>query len=487
MRIHSRLVSVAALITAGFCAHPARAQEIAQPPIDRIKLRLFRDGNGGAIQVIQGGGPPDVRQREAEAEARQKIGLFAALRADNIDAAGAAKIGFRVEAADWEFDDLIFGRQTTAAAVRGRLVATLQQKLADFAALCELSEAQRVKLEVAGRGDIQRLFDRIEDLRTECSRSQEDAIRAMASRGAELQSSIGSQLFGDSSLLAKLVRRMLSDEQIANWDALCELERMGGKLSLRTRGTEVVTEVLLTASRANDRNVAGLAGMSGLVVLGLCATRVTDAGLAELRGLQKLESLDLSSTRVTGEGLLLLAELSRLRTLDLSGSRLTDDGLEHVARFTGLVSLQIDQTRITDAGLAHLSELRELQRLNLAWTRVTDAGLVNMRLKEFRRLKELDLNGTAITDAGVAELRGLVTLESLSLSGTRITDAALADVAHLNDLKQLFLGRTEITDAGLRQLAKLTSLKQLYVSGTGVTEEGIAELQRGLPEVEVRR
>lgn len=76
---------------------------------------------------------------------------------------------------------------------------------------------QKKKLEVAGRGDMKRLFDRFEELRKRVRRSpipfnmNDPGYRELQS----LEKACKADLFGDDSMLAKTLKRILTPEQVA--------------------------------------------------------------------------------------------------------------------------------------------------------------------------------------------------------------------------------------------------------------------------------
>ncbi len=123
--------------------------------------------------------------------------------------------------------------------------------------------------------------------------------------------------------------------------------------------------------------------------------------------------------------------------------------------------VNLSETGARDDDLASLERLNGLERLNLANTEITDKGLVH--LEGLRDLKALDLNGTHVTGAGLEHLRSLTELEYLYLQGTRVGDE---DLPALEGFKHLRL---------------------LDVAGTDVTPKAAAEINRHLPDVEVRQ
>jgi hypothetical protein len=103
-------------------------------------------------------------------------------------------------------------------------------------------------------------------------------------------------------------------------------------------------------------------------------------------------------------------------------------------------------------------------------------------------LKSVRLGPTPrITDSGFAHLEGLTQLESLDLSTRGITDAALVHVKPMSQLRILLLPMSpSVGDDGLVHLRGLKQLKNLNVRGTAITIEAVAELQKVLPDCEIR-
>lgn len=154
--------------------------------------------------------------------------------------------------------------------------------------------------------------------------------------------------------------------------------------------------------------------------------------------------------------------------------------------FVNVVRVELfGNTQVTDGDLVHLQELEKLETLNLSITQVTDAGLVH--LEGLNQLRELNLSDTQVTDAELFHLQGLDQLERLYLSITPVTDAGLVHLRGLNQLRDLVLSDTQVTDNGLFQLQGLKKLKYLSLEHSHVTDKGCQELQKALPNLEIRR
>lgn len=138
------------------------------------------------------------------------------------------------EMAESEFDRFLFGNRSSAAAARARFENILTKKLAALHRTCGLSDGLRSKLELAGRGDLKRFFDRIDGLRTEVCNPDSDTSdgqfvwNKLTMRKCEwLQRKLSADLFGYGSLFDKTLRNTLSPEQLvrykrwelSNWNA----------------------------------------------------------------------------------------------------------------------------------------------------------------------------------------------------------------------------------------------------------------------------
>jgi hypothetical protein len=122
-------------------------------------------------------------------------------------------------------DELVYGSGSSATDARCRLEQRFRQTLEQIDRICELTEAQKLKLELAGRGDIKRFFDRAERLRAECNRSEEIAdLEEFRTWSAELKGETMSLWRSASvgplearSLVAKCMKSSLTAEQLAKY------------------------------------------------------------------------------------------------------------------------------------------------------------------------------------------------------------------------------------------------------------------------------
>jgi internalin A len=134
--------------------------------------------------------------------------------------------------------------------------------------------------------------------------------------------------------------------------------------------------------------------------------------------------------------------------------------------------------------MKELANLKKLRRIDLINTKLTDAALPTVA--GFTELTWLTLDGTTVTDAGVKQLAPLKNLHTLGLGHTKVTDAGLLHVLVFTKLNTLYLAGTAITDKGVRQLAELKELRSLDLTDTKVTEKGAEELQKLMPNCQIR-
>ena len=112
--------------------------------------------------------------------------------------------------------------------------------------------------------------------------------------------------------------------------------------------------------------------------------------------------------------------------VDLRGSPVTDKELVHLKRLTKLQDLNLSSTKVTAAGLVHLAGMN-LKSLTLPKEATTDLGL-KYYLAAVERPSTLSLGKWKITDAGLVHLKGLTKLQELDLHNTKITNAGIADL-----------------------------------------------------------
>jgi hypothetical protein len=115
---------------------------------------------------------------------------------------------------DDQFDQWVFGGPRNSRAGRNKLDSLLTLQIDDVARNFTLTEDQKKKLLLAGRGDIKRFLELVEEKRRKFDRVKQDQnkIGEIYQELLPLQMALNSGLFGAGSLYAKTVRRVLSEE-----------------------------------------------------------------------------------------------------------------------------------------------------------------------------------------------------------------------------------------------------------------------------------
>ena len=116
---------------------------------------------------------------------------------------------------DDQFDQWVFGGPRNSRAGRNKLDSLLTLQVDDVARMCTLSEAQKKKLLLAGRGDIKRFFDKVEEKRKKFAKVKNDQTKfnEVYQELVPLQAVLNSGLFGDGSIYSKTIRRVLSERK----------------------------------------------------------------------------------------------------------------------------------------------------------------------------------------------------------------------------------------------------------------------------------
>jgi hypothetical protein len=124
---------------------------------------------------------------------------------------------FNVGGAD-QVDQMLYGRFGGAGVARNQLDSALALRIDDVTRICGVTEAQKKKLQLAGRGDIKRFFDRVEETKRKFQTTQNNQFNNIWQEIQPLQTELSSGLFGEDSLFAKTVKRTLSEEQAIKFE-----------------------------------------------------------------------------------------------------------------------------------------------------------------------------------------------------------------------------------------------------------------------------
>ncbi|MFO0890155.1 MAG: hypothetical protein U0790_13575 [Isosphaeraceae bacterium] len=186
------------------------------------------------LQLLHRGADPDGRSREQSAGVdlvRFRLLRMQSLRWEEDAKRGIVEPVSRQDPAPREegaaprepmipvedsFEDWAFDGMAGAAKFRQQLEKLLDRKLAEVKQVFHLSEAQERKLRLAGKGDVQRVLDLIEQTRREFERSRSNPDRLVELRRnlrlIELRVSDG--LFEMDSLLTKTLRKLYDGKQL---------------------------------------------------------------------------------------------------------------------------------------------------------------------------------------------------------------------------------------------------------------------------------
>ena len=142
------------------------------------------------------------------------------------EAAAAMQVQANFEVGEENFDQWVFGNQRNAAGGRKRLETQLKLQSDEVERACKLTEAQKKKLQLAGRGDIKRFYDRVEEVRKKflLVRKDQQKFQEIWQDIQPLQMTLNSGLFDDQSFFHKTLRRTLNAEQAEHYE-LAEHQR----------------------------------------------------------------------------------------------------------------------------------------------------------------------------------------------------------------------------------------------------------------------
>ena len=206
--------------------------------LTRHILGLLARGLGVGLALLVCGTPLSAQVLQLRAiQVRQGVEVDAPVEEpDDEENPQPQQQDFFIEEAN--FENWIWqGSAPTVEAGRDRLRTQLEIELADLDQTCQLDEAQRKKLLLAGRLDIQRFLDRYGALRRKFLkiRTDQNAMNAFWGEMSPLQQQIQSGLFGNDSLLRGVISKTLSAEQLSKFEAASlarRIYRMRAKLEL---------------------------------------------------------------------------------------------------------------------------------------------------------------------------------------------------------------------------------------------------------------
>jgi hypothetical protein len=121
-----------------------------------------------------------------------------------------------------QIESWVFGNVGGADRARAQLEAVLSQQVDEYERICGLSPAQKRKLEVAGRGEIKRFFDRVDETRRKFRESEgpwdNKRLNAAWQEAQPLQQALRRDWFSEQSLFRKALHHTLTEEQAARYE-----------------------------------------------------------------------------------------------------------------------------------------------------------------------------------------------------------------------------------------------------------------------------
>jgi len=119
-----------------------------------------------------------------------------------------------------QIDQMAYGKFGNAAAAKVRLEQLVGLRVENIERVCGITGAQKKKIELAGKGDIKRFLDSIEEKRRRLvaatGEKEEDRVREELSASSW---SLENGLFDEGSLFVKMVKKSLSQDQLARYQS----------------------------------------------------------------------------------------------------------------------------------------------------------------------------------------------------------------------------------------------------------------------------
>jgi hypothetical protein len=120
---------------------------------------------------------------------------------------------------DDDIDQMVFGIGEDAAKARARLDLILSLHIERLEQTCRITEPQKRKLQLAGRGAIKRLLDQVEAVKMRIKSTEDEGEQTeLVQELSPLQSSIRPSFFEAGSLFSKSLKRILTGAQLAKYE-----------------------------------------------------------------------------------------------------------------------------------------------------------------------------------------------------------------------------------------------------------------------------
>jgi hypothetical protein len=173
--------------------------------------------------------------------------------------------------------------------------------------------------------------------------------------------------------------------------AICEIERVGGRIGFYRGGPEWLRELLGDELMRCFDEVEYIHFRPG-----------PDDYLRDPRGLRRRELPYSLGPTVDDVTLAYLPRFPELKSLDLRWAKISDAGVVHLSKLRGLNYLRLEDTDVSDASAPVLARLHTLEHLNVSHTRLTADGLA--RLAGHRKLRTIVIDETQVGPASIASL-----------------------------------------------------------------------------------
>ncbi|MEM6470771.1 MAG: hypothetical protein AAF802_14525, partial [Planctomycetota bacterium] len=112
-----------------------------------------------------------------------------------------------------QFDSWVYGQMRSESNARKRLLSQIEMEIRKLDQFVSLDAEQKYRIRLAGSGDIQRFLDDVADARDQFKNIDATQINEAWQVAQPLQQRLQTGLFGQSSLLNKTYRGLLTDEQ----------------------------------------------------------------------------------------------------------------------------------------------------------------------------------------------------------------------------------------------------------------------------------
>jgi hypothetical protein len=145
---------------------------------------------------------------------------------DEDEAAGAMNPHMAVYT-DENFDQWVFGNGRNYTSFRASVDSLLAMQIEELDRACGLTDAQRAKLMLAGRGDLKRILDAYDDKKKKfrATGGDQNRINEIFQDIQPLQQAIAAGPFGESSIFAKSIGKTLDPAQAERFEKVAKEKR----------------------------------------------------------------------------------------------------------------------------------------------------------------------------------------------------------------------------------------------------------------------